>query len=193
MEELKEFVITLVTMLILMTAVELIAPDNNMKKYLKFVLGLIFIAIMLSPIISVFTKGEESISIQIQKYIDLSENQSIEVNKEYNNNRQNTFKKNLEENCNRILKEKFNENEFSSEIDCEVDMDNIKYSINTVEVGVKNKDVSKIQKVIINTQENSKSVYSQEDKVEKEDEIASYLSEVLNVSKDKIKIYKVNW
>ncbi len=192
MEELKEFVITLVTMLILMTAVELIAPDNNMKKYLKFVLGLIFIAIMLSPIISVFTKGEESISIQIQKYIDLSENQSIEVNKEYNNNRQNTFKKNLEENCNRILKEKFNENEFSSEIDCEVDMDNIKYSINTVEVGVKNKDVSKIQKVIINTQENSKSVYSQEDKVEKEDEIASYLSEVLNVSKDKIKIYKVN-
>lgn len=192
MEELKEFVITLVTMLILMTAVELIAPDNNMKKYLKFVLGLIFIAIMLSPIISVFTKGEESISIQIQKYIDLSENQSIEVNKEYNNNRQNTFKKNLEENCNRILKEKFNENEFSSEIDCEVDMDNIKYSINTVEVGVKNKDVSKIQKVIINTQENSKSVYSQEDKVEKEDEIAIYLSEVLNVSKDKIKIYKVN-
>ena len=61
MEELKEFVITLVTMLILMTAVELIAPDNNMKKYLKFVLGLIFIAIMLSPIISVFTKGEENI------------------------------------------------------------------------------------------------------------------------------------
>ncbi|GAA0760406.1 stage III sporulation protein AF [Clostridium sartagoforme] len=192
MEELKEFVITLVTMLILMTAVELIAPDNNMKKYLKFVLGLIFIAIMLSPIISVFTKGEENISIQIQKYIDLSENQSIEVNKEYNNNSQNTFKKNLEENCNRILKEKFDNNEFSSEIDCEVDMDNIKYSINTVKVGVKNKDVSKIQKIIINTKEDSQSVYSQEDKVEKEDEIVSYLSEVLNVSKDKIKVYKVN-
>jgi len=193
MEELKEFVITLVTMLILMTAVELIAPDNNMKKYLKFVLGLIFIAIMLSPIISVFTKGEENISIQIQKYIDLSENQSIEVNKEYNNNSQNTFKKNLEENCNRILKEKFDNNEFSSEIDCEVDMDNIKYSINTVKVGVKNKDVSKIQKIIINTKEDSQSVYSQEDKVEKEDEIVSYLSETLNVSKDKIKVYKVNW
>lgn len=193
MEELKEFVITLVTMLILMTAVELIAPDNNMKKYLKFVLGLIFIAIMLSPIISVFTKGEENISIQIQKYIDLSENQSIEVNKEYNNNSQNTFKKNLEENCNRILKEKFDNNEFSSEIDCDVDMDNIKYSINTVKVGVKNKDVSKIQKIIINTKEDSQSVYSQEDKVEKEDEIVSYLSETLNVSKDKIKVYKVNW
>lgn len=192
MEELKEFVITLVTMLILMTAVELIAPDNNMKKYLKFVLGLIFIAIMLSPIISVFTKGEENISIQIQKYIDLSENQSIEVNKEYNNNSQNTFKKNLEENCNRILKEKFDNNEFSSEIDCEVDMDNIKYSINIVKVGVKNKDVSKIQKIIINTKEDSQSVYSQEDKVEKEDEIVSYLSETLNVSKDKIKVYKVN-
>ena len=72
-------------------------------------------------------------------------------------------------------------------------MDNIKYSINTVKVGVKNKDVSKIQKIIINTKEDSQSVYSQEDKVEKEDEIVSYLSETLNVSKDKIKVYKVNW
>ena len=59
MEEIKGFVITLVTMLILMTAIEFIAPDNNMKKYLKFVLGLILISVMLSPIISLFSKGEE--------------------------------------------------------------------------------------------------------------------------------------
>lgn len=192
MEEIKGFVITLVTMLILMTAIEFIAPDNNMKKYLKFVLGLILISVMLSPIISLFSKGEESISLQVQKYIELSENESAEVSKDYKSDSENVFKENLEQNCNRLLKEKFTDKEFVSNIDCEVDMNNINYSIDKVQVGVKNKDVSKIQKIIINTQKDSKSVSSQDEKVNNEDEIISYLAETLNVSKDKIEVYKVN-
>lgn len=192
MEEIKGFVITLVTMLILMTAIEFIAPDNNMKKYLKFVLGLILISVMLSPIISLFSKGEESISLQVQKYIELSENESAEVSKDYKSDGENVFKENLEQNCNRLLKEKFTDKEFVSNIDCEVDMNNINYSIDKVQVGVKNKDVSKIQKIIINTQKDSKSVSSQDEKVNNEDEIISYLAEALNVSKDKIEVYKVN-
>ncbi|EEH97676.1 stage III sporulation protein AF [Clostridium tertium] len=192
MEEIKGFVITLVTMLILMTAIEFIAPDNNMKKYLKFVLGLILISVMLSPIISLFSKGEESISLQVQKYIELSENESAEVSKDYKSDSENVFKENLEQNCNRLLKEKFTDKEFVSNIDCEVDMNNINYSIDKVQVGVKNKDVSKIQKIIINTQKDSKSVSSQDEKVNNEDEIISYLAEALNVSKDKIEVYKVN-
>lgn len=192
MEEIKGFVITLVTMLILMTAIEFIAPDNNMKKYLKFVLGLILISVMLSPIISLFSKGEESISLQIQKYMELSENESVEVSKDYKINSESVFKENLQENCNRLLKEKFSDKDFISNIDCNVDMDNINYSINKIQVGVKNKEVSKIQKIIINTQEDSKTVSSQEEKVNNEDEIISYLAEALNVSKDKIEVYKVN-
>lgn len=192
MEEIKGFVITLVTMLILMTAIEFIAPDNNMKKYLKFVLGLILISVMLSPIISLFSKGEESISLQVQKYIELSENESAEVSKDYKSDSENVFKENLEQNCNRLLKEKFTDKEFVSNIECEVDMNNINYSIDKVQVGVKNKDVSKIQKIIINTQKDSKSVSSQDEKVNNEDEIISYLAEALNVSKDKIEVYKVN-
>lgn len=192
MEEIKGFVITLVTMLILMTAIEFIAPDNNMKKYLKFVLGLILISVMLSPIISLFSNGEENISLQIQKYIELTENESVEVSKDYKISSESAFKENLEQNCNILLKEKFADKEFVSDIECKVDMDNINYSIDKVQVGVKNKDVSKIQKIIINSQEDSKSVSSQEEKVNNEDEIISYLSEALNVSKDKIEVYKVN-
>ena len=192
MEEIKGYVINIVTMLILMTAIEFIAPDNNMKKYLKFVLGLILISVMLSPIISLFSKGEESISLQVQKYIELSENESAEVSKDYKSDSENVFKENLEQNCNRLLKEKFTDKEFVSNIDCEVDMNNINYSIDKVQVGVKNKDVSKIQKIIINTQKDSKSVSSQDEKVNNEDEIISYLAEALNVSKDKIEVYKVN-
>ena len=40
METLKNIVKTLVTMLIFISEVELIAPDNKMKKYIKLILGL---------------------------------------------------------------------------------------------------------------------------------------------------------
>lgn len=192
MEEIKGFVITIVTMLILMTAIELISPDNNMKKYLRFVLGLILISVMLSPIVSIFSRGEENISLQIQKYLDIKENESLEVSKNYSNNSENVFKKNLEENCNRILNEKFTDNEFFCDIECKVDMDNINYSIDKVKVGVKNKEVGKIQKIIINTKESSENVVSKDEEVDNQEEIVSYLSEVLKVSKDEIEVYKVN-
>lgn len=188
MEWLKGFITTLVTMIILMSAIELIAPDNSMKKYLKFVLGLIFISVMLSPVIYIFTKGEESISVQIQNYIDLGENKTVEVmNNNYNNKE--IFKGNLEENCNRILKEKF-DMEFVSEIDCNVDMENIEYSINKISIGVSDKGISKIQKITIGDKDSS--INTSEDKVSDENEIINYLSEMLKVTKDKIEVYKLS-
>ena len=68
METLKEFVITLVTTMILITAVELIAPDNSMKKYLKFVLGLILIVVILNPILKFFNVGENELKNSISSY-----------------------------------------------------------------------------------------------------------------------------
>lgn len=189
MEELKQFITTLVTMIILMSAIELIAPDNSMKKYLKFVLGLIFISVMLSPIIYIFTKGEENISVQIQGYIDLDESQTMEVMNK-NDNSKDIFKGNLEENCNRILKGKFEGMEFISEIDCDVDMENIEYSINKISIGVGDKGISKIQKVTIGTKDSN--INTSENSVNNEDEIINYLSEILKVPKDKIEVYKLS-
>ena len=53
MELIKGFVTTLVTTLIFITAIELVGPDNSMKKYLKFVMGLILVAVLLNPIVTV--------------------------------------------------------------------------------------------------------------------------------------------
>ena len=47
MEYIKSFIETLVTIIILFSAIELISPNNSMKKYIKFVLGLILIVVML--------------------------------------------------------------------------------------------------------------------------------------------------
>ena len=192
MDEIKGFVITLVSMIILISAIELISPDNTMKKYLKFVLGTILIAVMISPIISLIGNGEGALSKKIEHYIELVDSKSVETNNEEKiTTSEITFKKNLEDNCNRLLKEKFKDLEFISSIDCKVDIQNITYSIDEVEVGVKNKEVSKIEKIVINKNDESTEVYSKEEKVNSEDKIIDYLSEILNVTKDKIRVYKL--
>lgn len=193
MEEIKSFVITLVSMIILITAIELISPDNGMKKYVKFVLGTILIAVMISPIVSLISKGEDGLTKKIEEYIEVLDNKSIETSSEYNQNTTElAFKQSLEENCNRLLKEKFKSLDFESTIDCEVNMQNITYSINKIEVGVKNKEISTIEKIIINKGNESTEVSSKEEKVENQDEIIDYLSETLNITKDNIMVYKIN-
>lgn len=192
MDEIKGFIVTLISMIILISAIELISPDNNMKKYLKFVLGTILIAVMISPIVSFLNNGEKSITSDISQYIDL-------VNGEYkereSENRESTrevaFKENLQENCNRLLKERFKELEFKSNIDCKLSMKDITYSINKVEVGVKNKEVSKVEKILINNRDSTE-VSSKEKKLNNEDEIISCLAEILNINKEQIMIYKVD-
>lgn len=193
MEEIKNFVITLVSMIILITAIELIAPDNSMKKYVKFVLGTILIAVMISPIISLISNGEEVLTKEIEEYIQIADNKSIEASNEYKqNNSEIVFKESLEQNCMSLLKEKFKDLDFEINIDCDVDMKNINYLINNVNIGVKNKEVSTIKKIIINKSNDSTEVSSNEDIVKNKDEIKNYLSETLNITRDNIEVYKIN-
>lgn len=193
MEEIKSFVITLVSMIILITAIELIAPDNSMKKYVKFVLGTILIAVMISPIISLISNGEEVLTKEIEEYIQIADNKSIEASNEYKeNNSEIVFKESLEQNCMSLLKEKFKDLDFEINIDCDVDMKNINYLINNVNIGVKDKEVSTIKKIIINKSNDSTEVSSNEDTVKNKDEIKDYLSETLNITRDNIEVYKIN-
>lgn len=193
MEGIKSFVITLVSMIILITAIELIAPDNSMKKYVKFVLGTILIAVMISPIVSLISNGEEVLTKEIEEYIQIADNKSIEASNEYKeNNSEIVFKESLEQNCMSLLKEKFKDLDFEINIDCDVDMKNINYLINNVNIGVKNKEVSTIKKIIINKSNDSTEVSSNEDTVKNKDEIKDYLSETLNITRDNIEVYKIN-
>lgn len=190
MNEIKSFIITLISVLIIITAIEMIAPDNSLKKYLKFVLGIIIIAIIISPILSFFKKGEENIEGLINNYItsNYKEISNSEIKDEYTQKA--IFKKNLEKNCNELLKEKFEDMDFESTIDCEIDTYNIEYSINSIEVRVKDKKISKVEQIIIGKNDDSKEVSSKNEEVKNKDDILKYLSDSLNISKEKINIYE---
>lgn len=188
MDILRNFISTLVATLILITAIELIAPDNSMKKYLKFVLGLILMAVILNPIINFFTKGESILTEAIDKYekeiISNSEKNNIKTDNKNNNLQEESFKKNFNKNCESLLSKKFTEYNFSSQIDCTMDFtkDDLNFKINKLRIGIKNKNIKKIEKIDLN--KNTKEV---DESVQKE--IKDYLSDELDVDRGKIEIY----
>ena len=180
MEEVKTFVVNLVTALIFISAIELICPDNKMKKYIKFVLGLILIAIILNPIITFFTKGEVFLNEAIDSYE--KEISVSTISKEHKDEEESYINKNFKENLNKnietILKDEFSKYDFKCKVDF-INEDQFKFQ--NINIGVCKKGIKKIKKVDL---ENS---YEEAD----EDliEIKNYLSEELQVSKDIIEIY----
>lgn len=190
MEYINNFVITLVATIIFMTAVEIISPDNSMKKYIKFVLGLILISVMINPIIKFFTGGEQELVNNIKNYESVFyEGINNESQDNISKSKIESFKNNLNSNCDNLLKEEFSDKNFKSNVECEIDLKNMTYSIESLEVGVKDGGIKLVDSIKININEESEEALSNDGAVESEEEIKNYLSEVFKIPTDKIKLY----
>ena len=192
MEYISNFVITLVATMIFMTAVEIISPDNSMKKYIKFVLGLILISVMINPIVKFFTGGEQELVNAIKNYeIMFYEDTTNENEDSISKSQIESFKNNLNSNCNNLLKEKFSNKEFKSNVECEIDLESMTYSIESLEVGVKDGGIKIVDSIKIDINEESEEAVSNDGAVENEEEIKNYLSEVFKIPTEKIKLYSM--
>ncbi len=193
MEYLNNFIITLVATMIFMTAIEIIAPDNSMKKYIKFVLGLILISVMINPIIKFFTGGEQEVINRIKRYEDMlnlgvaNEGESKEVIEK----QKEAFKSNLNSNCDNLLKEKFSDKDFKSDIKCNINLSDMTYSIDSLEVGVRENGIRLVDKIRINVNDESEEAVSNNEKIDNEEEIKNYLSELFKIPIEKIKLYSM--
>lgn len=193
MEYLNNFIITLVATMIFMTSIEIIAPDNSMKKYIKFVLGLILISVMINPIIKFFTGGEQKVINRIKRYEDMlnlgvtNEGESKEVIEK----QKEAFKSNLNSNCDNLLKEKFSDKNFKSDIKCNINLSDMTYSIDSLEVGVRENGIRLVDKIRINVNDESEEAVSNNEKIDNEEEIKNYLSELFKIPIEKIKLYSM--
>ena len=192
MEYIKSFIETLVTIIILFSAIELISPNNSMKKYIKFVLGLILIVVMLNPIIDFFTEGEDKIVSTIKEYENiLSTDTKTSSDVAVSNEVEDVFIENLNKNSAAELAEAFPDYTFVCNIDCNIDLSNYSYNISHAKIGIstgKIQDVEKIEKVeISNDNQTESKVYSDD-----ELKIVSYVSNMLGVSEEKIEVYTVS-
>lgn len=200
MEALKSLVITLTTVLIFISAVELIAPKNKIKKYVSFVLGLILISVILNPIVKFISNGQRSIQAGIENYTAVfskSENRinsesdynsSFEGNGDNSDSRKAAFIKNFNKNCDSMLKNKFPELTFKSSVDCEVDFVNININIIKLRIGIKDKSIKKIEPIKINdnNQQEHKNLNNEYG------DIITYVSSELKIPKEKIEVYKLD-
>lgn len=194
-ETLKNIVITLVTMLIFISAVELIVPDNKMKKYIKFILGLILISVILNPIINLISNGEKSLPGSIENYEAVFSNKNTEldnaeITKENQNKtdaRKKAFINNFNKNCDDLLKNQFKNMNFKSEVDCDVNFTDVSLNIKKLKIGIGENKISKVKKIVIKDKEQSN-----EQEVNREyTEIIDFVSKELNISKEKIEVYKL--
>lgn len=195
LQTLRQWLIGICTTIFFITAVEIILPDNSLKKYGKFVLGLILITVFMNPLIKVFdrkfdittytsdviksfdTKKTES---DFQKYKEKSINSTLEV-----------FKLNLQSNCEKKLKEKYPESNYKVEVEAAYDDKGDNIVIKDMKVGVKDGSIEKIKKIKIAS--NSKKVDNSDNELntEKGKTIKKYLEDELNISKDAIQVYKM--
>ena len=178
--------------MIFMTAVDIISPDNSMKKYIKFVLGLILISVMINPIIKFFTGGEQELVNTIKNYENMFyEGITSENENDVSKNQIESFKNNLNSNCNSLLKEEFSDKDFKSNVECEIDLQSMTYNIESLEVGVKENGIKIVDSIKININEESEQAISNDEKVENAEEIKNYLSEVFKIPTEKIKLYSM--
>ena len=196
-ETLKNIVITLVTVLIFISAIELISPNNKMKKYIKFILGLILISTILNPILQFISSGERSVADGIESYeqvfsrskdkIDLD---NINTSKEIENkgeSRKKAFVSNFNKNCDKLLANQFKNKVFKSDVDCDINFTDITLTVKKLKIGVSENEINKIKKVIINT--DSESNTKEENK--EYTEIIDFISSELSIPKEKIEVYKL--
>lgn len=194
-EALKIWVTNIAIAIFFITAVEMILPDNDMKKYAKFVLGLMLIVVIINPIIKIFDKEFDlySYSNKAVSYME-SSNSGTDVKKYKDINIVNTtenFKKNLEKECIINLEEAYPENKYDADIEIIYDDKNGLFNISRVEIGILEKGVKNIKSIEIDT----KSVNSTKKNVlqgEQGDKIKRLLSSKFQISDDIITVYKLN-
>ncbi len=195
LQALKEWIVTICTAVFFITAVEIILPDNSLKKYAKFVLGLILITVFVNPIIKLFDKNFDmntymNNAIQCFDKKEFNNSEFKEYKEKSMNNTLEAFKLNLQTSCEKKLKEKYPDSNYSVQVDASYDNDKEKLQIKDIKIGVKEGTVEKIKKVKMGS--DSKFVNgSQSVNNEKSENITKYISGELNISKDIIQVYKL--
>lgn len=188
MDLIKDWVINISVTLVFMTAVEMLVVNNSFKKYVKFVLGLILIVVIITPIINLINKPTSSfvdIFSKYEKEIEDTENDNKAT--EQNDTTKKKIVENLQDNINSSLKNEFENYEFESELEGDVDLNKFDINIKTINIYVYSKGIKPIKKIEVGSGE--KDDKEEVSKIKESNQIKDFLGKELNIEKNKINIY----
>lgn len=153
-ETLRAWIVNISTVVLFITAVEMLLPDNSLKKYSKFVLGLILITVLINPLIKIFNKNFDIniYSNNISKSIDEEsyKNDLKEYKEKSVENTIKTFEANLEKIVEEKIKDRFEGINSKVQVKAEYSEEDNKFNIKNVNIGIKDKKIRKVKKVQIN-------------------------------------------
>lgn len=194
-EALGEWIITICVAIFFTTAVQMILPDNSLKKYCNFVLGLIVFVVILGPIVKIFNED-----LQINKIIeessdlvfnDMGQGNYEEYRQANINNTLERFKANLEKQCVADLEKNFKDDKYSAKVEASYDAENSLFLIERIDVGINDGSVERVRKVQIGDE--SVQVDNQDSSTDKKSmEVKEFISSRYDVAANNIYVYKLN-
>ena len=171
----KMWIITILIATFIINIVNMILPDSKLKPYINLVLNFIFIFIVLTPIINLFSGNmslEDKILKSMEKYNkEYVQSMSQLSDKTGNKSLTNSYENGLKE----VLKLKLDE--YGYEVD-DIDFNGV--DINNIKIKEKSSNKNKNRDIQSNKNEKSKQVFENKDK--KQDD-----KHELNLEKDKLK------
>lgn len=164
MELLKEWIMSIVSVVIFVTILEIILPEGSIKKYVKLATGLLIMVIVISPILKLLN-SEVDLSEKVSLYSEsISSYENVDVakaQKDFKEKTKHTFIESLKESMSKqiksetgknyeitniILKEGESDFEFSEIISIEIKSSNKKdniVSVSKVKIGKEEKEKKK--------------------------------------------------
>ncbi|WP_180964081.1 stage III sporulation protein AF [Haloimpatiens massiliensis] len=189
-EFMKNWVITISVCVFFIIAVEAILPSNNLKKYAKFVLGLILIITIINPVIKFINKDLNITSaINLEKYTEdkLYKNTYEEYKYKNIENTCENFEYNLEKECKNKLKEKYKDNNFKVDVKVKYQEDANSFKIVNMSIGVGKEKL--VRKVEINTKKPSENKEKLESQLS--NDMKNYINSEFKIPFNIISIYKI--
>lgn len=182
---------TIVVTIIFSAFVEMLMPSNNMKKYIKLVLGLLIMAVILEPVLQYMKKGY-SLSGYSFKYTNILDSSYIKQESEtYSQKQQDSvvklYKQNLEEKMAEGIKKLVSNKNVSVSVDIVDDINNKNFGdINKVTVTLKDsiKKVDKVGKIQVDNDNNT----GQEKQEENFTDLKNKISALYDIDPSKIEI-----
>ena len=186
MDFIKDWITNICAALIFITAVDIILPDNNIKKYCKLILGLILMVVVINPILGLFGNGL-NIESNLENYMFNEDITLINNNTDLRSSiTEKQFKRAIEEEIVTILTNELPE--YSFRVNAQVEFQGIEEAeITSLEIGYKDASVKNIEKINIGEKPGEEAI-SNRDGIEYT--IEDILYEQGSISTDMIKIYK---
>lgn len=188
---LKSWITTIVTLIIFLTLAELILPENSIKKYSKFVIGVIVILNILVPVFKLFDKSfnlEANISVFEKKYEPILNNKenASQLQNKMKETTINEFKEKLKENIEKDVLKNTGKKISVKRIDVNTQFGSDEFgSINYIELKKEDSsDIKPVEKVVIGNN-NSNNIYENKDK-----DIVNYITKSYRISEENIVFVK---